>query len=280
MLLRVLGAGLATAVLMGAAAPASTCIFAPQRLHHFDRALQQMDDVPPLRPLVVAADTFRRSGVTCTEQSCVATSCGATGTVRIELAPSADEVAAPEELGYRLRVVEGELPASLQSSIGVALAGGVPLLLHAGFEEVSALDAVLVAVAVDGAGNESPPSERFALRFDGCTLAAVGDRCEDELAPDSDLGRLWEEQLAAVGARSPAVGDAAEDLAEGVVERGGEAELEGEVEDPRRPPPTGLACSVRPSSPAGGSAAALASAVLLAAWMRRRASVGRRIGPR
>ena len=72
-----------------------------------------------------------------------------------------------------------------------------PLFLRPGFDELPSLDVTLAAVAVDAAGNESEPTAPFSVRFDGCTLAAVGDRCEDELEPDADLSAAFEEQLAA-----------------------------------------------------------------------------------
>ena len=206
MSLRVLGLAFGTLVLLGAAEPASTCIFVPQPVHRVDATLKASDHQPPAPPVVVAVDTFRRNGMTCTQTSCVQNSCGDTGTVRIELAPSADDETPPEQLGYRLMLVRGELPASLSSYVGVTLAGGHPLFLRPGFDELPALDVALAAVAVDAAGNESEPTEPFTVRFDGCTLAAVGDRCEDELEADADLSAAFEEQLArGVDAAEPPV---------------------------------------------------------------------------
>jgi hypothetical protein len=185
-----LGTLLLSTALAGAAEPASTCIFVPQLAHRVDTALQRNDAAAPGTPVVVSVDAFRRNGMTCTRASCVANSCGDTGTVRIDLAPSADDVTPPEELGYRLLLVRGQLPASLRDSIEVTLAAGQPWFLRPGFNELPALDVELAAVAVDAAGNVSEPTEPFTIRFDGCTLAAVGDRCEDELDPDTDLSTV------------------------------------------------------------------------------------------
>jgi hypothetical protein len=139
--------------------------------------------------VLVGLGTFRRTGMTCTLMSCVWNSCGDTGTVRIDLT-AADDMTPPEQLGYRLELVSGAVPASISGAIGINLAGDGPLILHPSFEEVSALDVTLRAIAIDRAGNESPPSEAFTLRFDGCTLAAVGDVCEDALDPETDLSEL------------------------------------------------------------------------------------------
>jgi hypothetical protein len=182
-------------VLPGAAQPARTCIFMPALPHHVDAALQRSDASAPDKPVVVAVDTFRRNGMTCTRQSCVSNSCGSTGTVRIDLQPSADDATPPEQIGYRLTLVRGALPASMSGMLGVTLAGGRPIYLRPTFEELPSIHAELSAVAVDEAGNESEPTEPFAVSFDGCTLAAVGDRCEDEIDPDADLSSVLDADL-------------------------------------------------------------------------------------
>jgi hypothetical protein len=211
MLWRSLGTLLMGLALTGAAEPASTseptaepisetipeptCIFVPPLLHRVDTSLHGFDVSSPEPPVVVQVDAFRRNGMTCTRANCVMNSCGNTGTVRIDLAPSADEATPASELGYRLMLVRGELPPSLASMVGVTLADDGPLYLRPSFDEMPGLDITLAAIAVDAAGNESAPTEPFDVRFDGCTLAAVGDRCEDELDPDTDLSAVFEAQL-------------------------------------------------------------------------------------
>jgi hypothetical protein len=185
-----LGTLLLSTAFAGAAELASTCIFVPLLPHHVNATLQGDDASAPGTPVVVSVDTFRRNGMTCTRASCVANSCGDTGTVRIDLAPSAEDATPPGELGYRLLLVRGELPDSMLGSIGVMLAAGQPLFLRPRFDELPELDVELAAVAVDAAGNESAPTAPFSIGFDGCTLAAVGDRCEDELDPDTDLSNV------------------------------------------------------------------------------------------
>jgi hypothetical protein len=231
-------------LLMGAADPASTCIFIPPLLHRVDAALKRVDAEAPLTPTLVSVDTFRRNGMTCTRASCVQNSCGDTGTIRIELAPSADDVTPAAELGYRLLVMRGELPASLQDAMGVTLAAGRPVYLRPSFDELPALDLELAAVAVDAAGNESAPTEPFEIRFDGCTLAAVGDRCEDELDADTDLSRVLDEQL------------------------GGSAE-------PAAPVAAGASCALGGPAPNPGFGGALSGALLSALLVHRRRSRAR-----
>lgn len=202
MLASSIGTALLGAALSGASAPASGCIFAPPVLHRVDAALRAADVSAPATPVVVSVDAFRRNGMTCTRASCVANSCGSTGTVRIDLAPSADDVTPADELGFRLVLVRGELPESMRASIDVPLAAGQTVYLRPGFDELPLVHVALAAVAVDAAGNESAPTEPFEIQFDGCTLAAVGDRCEDELDPDTDLSSVLDgdDDLPAVGA--------------------------------------------------------------------------------
>src|SRR4051812_26269933 len=105
MLWRSLGTLLMGLALTGAAEPASTCIFVPPLLHRVDATLHASDVSSPEPPVVVEVDAFRRNGMTCTRANCIMNSCGNTGTVRIDLAPSADEATPPAELGYRLILV-------------------------------------------------------------------------------------------------------------------------------------------------------------------------------
>jgi hypothetical protein len=187
MLSRWVGALLVGSFWTGAAYADAGCLYVPTEYHSVNVELGSADTSAPERPVLVEVAAFRRNGMTCTLASCVANSCGNTGTVRIALAPAADERTPQAELGYRLVVVSGVLPDSMQELIGVDLAGDRPLFLRPAFEEVPSLDLTLAAIAIDAAGNESAPSEPFAVRFDGCTLAAVGDECEDELDPGTDL---------------------------------------------------------------------------------------------
>lgn len=178
--------GLAGALAFSARA-AEACRLLPMAPHHVEPELAGVDVSAPGVPQVLEVATYRRTGMTCTEASCVANTCGDTGTVRIELAPDPGDT---EPVGYRLMVLSGAVPASMAPMIGVDLAGGGPLFLRPSFEEVAALDLTLTAVAIDAAGNESEPTEAFQVQFDGCTLAAVGDACEDEVDPAEDLSAL------------------------------------------------------------------------------------------
>jgi hypothetical protein len=169
------------------AALVRACIWEPVALHHSDPSLAQNDTLAPSQPQVLNVDVMRRSGLSCGQERCVSNSCGDTAAVSIELAPGQDDQTPPDQLGYRLELLSGDLPDSLRSLTGVALAARTPLLLRLGFNEVAGLDATMRVVAIDAAGNESVPSDPFVLAFDGCTLAAVGNECEDAFNPDTEL---------------------------------------------------------------------------------------------
>lgn len=236
MLLRSFGTVLTASAVVLAATPASACRFLSLEAHRVDAELQATDSSAPGQPTVVQVDAYRRTGMTCSEGSCVWNSCGDTGTVRIALAPSADDTTPPSQLGYRLALVGGAIPESIQHMMGVDLAGGRPLLLRPSFDEVPTLDAVLTAVAIDSAGNESPPSVPFVVQFGGCTLAAVGDQC----AGDLEAAALAE----------PIDGPDLEDLAE------------------VGPLTQGASCSFPPGASRGSAlVGALAGALVL--WLRR-----------
>lgn len=176
---RAFGTAAMLASLLFTPVPAEACRFLPTALHRVDPRLAEVDTAPPDAPTVVRVETYRRAGMTCSAEACVATTCGDTGTVRIELAPSAEETQ-PEQIGYRLQAAGGFVPPSIKGMLGIDLAGGAPLFLRPAFDEVPELELLLTAVAIDAAGNESAPSEPFRIEFDGCTLAAFGDVCTDD----------------------------------------------------------------------------------------------------
>jgi hypothetical protein len=71
--------------------------------------------------------------------------------------------------------------------LGVDLAGPTPLRVQLSFDDVPSVAATLRVIAIDAAGNESAPSEPFQVGFDGCTLAATGDQCEQDYDADAEF---------------------------------------------------------------------------------------------
>ena len=164
---------------------AAACVLEPVRLHRSDASLAQTDTAAPEAPVVLDASAYRRSGLTCGQDICVANNCGDMGGVAIDL-DAGDDQTPTNRMGYRLELVDGVLPPALHHLIGAELAGPSPLRLHLSFDDVPAVDATLRVIAIDAAGNESAPSEPFAVGFDGCTLAATGDQCEQSYDADAE----------------------------------------------------------------------------------------------
>jgi hypothetical protein len=170
-----------------AAHPALPCQLIPTEFHQINPELRSVDRTPPSTPQVTAVALERRRGESCQGGVCVSNSCGDLATLRIDLVVAEDDQTPASGMGYRLEVLDGEIPESLRGQLEVALrASDAVLLLRPGFEDAPLLNATLQVVAVDGAGNESPPSAPFRALFDGCTLSALGDQCE-EGAPDATM---------------------------------------------------------------------------------------------
>jgi hypothetical protein len=153
---------LAAVALLARSNVAGACVLEPVRLHRSDASLARIDTAAPEAPLVAAAKAYRRSGLTCGEDICVANNCGDMGGVAIDLA-AGDDQTPTDRLGYRLELLSGVVPVALRNMLGVALEGPTPLRIHLAFDDVPSVDATLRVIAIDDAGNESAPSEPFHL---------------------------------------------------------------------------------------------------------------------
>ena len=177
---------------------AAACVLEPLRLHHSDADLARIDTAPPERPVVLAAEAYRRSGLTCGQDICVANNCGDLGGVAVDLSAGDDRTPA-RDIGFRLELVEGDVPPALGRMLGVDLAGPTPLRVQLSFDDVPSVAATLRVIAIDAAGNESAPSEPFQVGFDGCTLAATGDLCEQDYDADAEFAAKGVTQVVAGG---------------------------------------------------------------------------------
>ncbi|MEY4550376.1 MAG: hypothetical protein RL685_6571, partial [Pseudomonadota bacterium] len=200
-------AAAASALLLTLAAQtriATACVLEPTLPHRSDATLAQIDTAAPQAPVVVAAAAYRRSGLTCGQDVCVANNCGDLGGVAVDLATGRDDHTPSNRLGYRLELVDGEVPEQLRRLLGVNLAGPTPVRVHLAFDQVPTVNARLRIIALDDAGNESAPSQPFEVSFDGCTLAATGDKCEG----DYDADREYSERQQAEAATLESAGGA------------------------------------------------------------------------
>ena len=179
MLPRPFGTPLLAAAVFLAAYPALPCQLISTEFHQINPELRSVDVTPPSPPQVNAVVLERRLGESCQGGVCVSNSCGNLATLSIDLVAAEDDQTPASGMGYRLELLAGEIPESLRDQLDVALrATGTVLLFRPAFEDVPLLSATMQLVAVDGAGNESPPSPPFGVMFDGCTLSALGDQCD------------------------------------------------------------------------------------------------------
>ncbi|HKO90689.1 MAG TPA: hypothetical protein VJU61_06035 [Polyangiaceae bacterium] len=180
MLPRPFGTQLLASALFLAAYPALPCQLIPTEFHQINPELRGVDVTPPPPPQVSAAALERRRGESCQGGVCISNSCGNLATLSIDLVAGEDDRTPASELGYRLEVLDGEIPESLRDQLGMARrASGGQLLYRPAFEDAALLDAALYVVAIDAAGNESAPSPAFRVQFDGCTLSALNDECDE-----------------------------------------------------------------------------------------------------
>lgn len=203
--------GLALAGLYADAALA--CVRPALPVFSLDAAAGGVDRQPPTRPVALGASVSRYNGSFCQSNGeCVVSSCGSGGALELEFTPAVDDLALAQEIGYRLRWVEGSVPAALEAPLRhIALGTGV-LRFELPFDAIPELDATFELIAIDRAGNESDASEPFRAAFDGCTRSIgfggcaedTGGRvtCADDTCFEAAPGSRLESGGCALGSRS------------------------------------------------------------------------------
>ncbi len=174
------------AVLTGAKA-ALACSFAGQTPHQLDEAEIVADAAAPGRPDVEGVGITRGRGprdVGCSQQ---VSSCDDMGVIELSVS-AADDRSPADELGYRLSLASGELPAGLQLPAGAVRAERGLIVLpwsDGASDDQEAFSFELSLVAVDLAGNEGPPTQ-VPLRSLGGLGAAL-----PALLPGVAFAGLW-----------------------------------------------------------------------------------------
>ncbi len=180
---RVSPLAIAAAAILGASDAAACSIAAPTELV-IDAAEQAADHTAPGQPAAVTTSVQRgkaprSSG--CGEQ--MATSCDDLGFVTIVPTAPTDDRTASADLGYRVRLVAGALPADSTlwpKPIVAGFGGGLTLTWVDGADaDQEALDFTVTLAAVDRAGNEGPPSAPVRVvdagTSGGCRTSRSGD---------------------------------------------------------------------------------------------------------
>jgi hypothetical protein len=141
--------------------PALACILTSYSTH--ETAPDPEDEAPPAQVREVSVDVRRGRGPGgggCDGES--STSCDDLGRIALHVEPPADDRSAPEAIGYRLELVEGELPEGVRlptepvrpdgASIGLVWVDGAD-------DAQERVSFSLRLIPVDASGREGPPSE-------------------------------------------------------------------------------------------------------------------------
>ena len=151
---------------------------APREQFEVDTSKSALDTMPPEGVREVAASVSRSASTLCSGGTCTSVDCAIPGSVTLHYAVDTEDE--PDGVGIRVSLVEGQLPESMSPMLDIVHPASSALTFHAGFDEITHLDAVVTLTVVDRAGNESAPSDPLSLRWSGCTTTFFTDGCLDE----------------------------------------------------------------------------------------------------
>jgi hypothetical protein len=161
--------------------PASACVKGASvfpNVYEVDPALRATDSVPPSAFTAVTAFAYQSPGTVCKGNTCTSQSCGDSAAVELSFAPPTDDQTPSADLGYRIDLLEGEIPQSMLGQVGrLRPLTSTTLVFDVSFQEVATLDAMIALVAVDRAGNESPASAPIHVMYSGCVKDPASGQC-------------------------------------------------------------------------------------------------------
>jgi uncharacterized protein (TIGR03382 family) len=142
-----------------AVSPAFACSFVTGSAHEV--VANPDDTVAPTAATEEGVSIVRGVGPQCVGPACSSSSCDDLGRIELSLGAASDDVSAAENIGYRLRVIEGALPDGLtvdETRRADSLADGTANLLLLWIDEAEdeqePFDFVLGVTPIDEAGNE------------------------------------------------------------------------------------------------------------------------------
>jgi hypothetical protein len=155
--------------------PCLACFSAPAQ-HGIDPDEERLDHTPPGPVTVLSAEIIRRGRGEQWEGGCTwsSTSVDGAGILRIELVPPEDDRTPPEMIGYRLEVLDGDVPPDLLPGYDVLADEGVIILIwgDGASDDQESLDFRLSIRAIDLGGNVGSDVEEMEFRHpgtSGCT---------------------------------------------------------------------------------------------------------------
>ncbi len=198
----VLFAALAAGLLLASAAPAAACSFEGHEPHQTDPAEEAVDVEAPSPPTSADAGITIKRGLG-TRPGGMSTSCDDLGWIEFELAHGGDDRTPDDQLGYRLALVDGELPDDLAlPAEAIRLLDDDTIFLLWIDEAVNGQEPFEFSIdvfAVDLAGNESDDALRIDLSDPGTNAAGCSAAGAPPVRPTALLLGLL--LLLAVGRR-------------------------------------------------------------------------------
>jgi MYXO-CTERM domain-containing protein len=172
---------LAAAVVSAVPVPARACSIAGPEPLVLDPSLQATDRQPPALTAISLVSVKRGQGSEASGCGGRGSSCDDLGSLGITVSAT-DDATAPADLGYRMTVASGKLPAGLSIPDFAMKAVGGPGELYlfwtdGATDDQESFDFTLTVVAVDRAGNASAPATLHIVDGDsGCNVAAAARR--------------------------------------------------------------------------------------------------------
>jgi hypothetical protein len=165
----VVAATLATFV---AAEPASACVLQGPMPFSVDAQAQAVDAIAPDVIARIGVSVLRGTRPHCSHGECTSTSCDGIGTVQLEFPELRDDRTPAARMGVLLEVVQGQAPPGLMPAWPLQPGAAGTLALTWGDKEDAIeqpIDFMIVARALDAAGNAGPASEPVRIHHDGTT---------------------------------------------------------------------------------------------------------------
>ena len=166
---RVIAVSLAT---FAAAEPARACVLQGAMPFSVDAQAQASDAVAPDVITRIGVSVLRGTRPHCSNGECTATSCDGIGTVQLEFPELHDDRTPAARMGVLLEVVQGQAPPGLMPAWALQPgAAGTLALTWSDKEDAieQPIDFMIVARALDAAGNAGPASEPVRIHHDGIT---------------------------------------------------------------------------------------------------------------
>jgi hypothetical protein len=158
----------AAAVVAAPRTDARACMPLGGAAHVVIASMQATDQVPPALPAIPPPDIHRSDG---SNQGGCGTDCPDVGIVSFA-AVATDDTTPPDKIGYRFTLAAGQLPAGFTLPAAALDPQSVSVSLFWSADRGQPIDFTLSVVAIDAAGNESPPQTvRVADDPGGCAIA-------------------------------------------------------------------------------------------------------------